>query len=993
MKRFSVVLSFILAVTTLFPTNLLLPSFGEDSVTVSPGNFCYTLGENFPTEDTVKLNYTRSAILTEMRGELLFEVLLTNLNQSAMYHNPGQQSYNEKSITKSVAIYVPPEFNIEGGDASIWTSFTNDYNHIQLSTTQSNDPIAPEWWKISINNLNITRQDIPARVAERSFHANLTQYIRVFNVTSPTIAGRYFFKVFITVLTPLGSETFSIGSHNFPTLVVKNGLNPAYISGVIRYGGDPLPHLYGAPLDSTTHPDGTILLPEGYGGRVYAEGLTSEDQPVWAQAYFNATAGGRYALYGLEEGTYNITVDAAGYRRTIIEAISVKRCQSLENVDIYLEEGLEVSGIVFSKHGYGEEPWGTTFNLTHPFTPRNKFIYLEVTDLDENILLESPLMLLDKLTLRMKPRDELDSTASSYVFSMRWESSWDGHIPQDYANYTAGISSGDYYVKAHVTGYAQIEFHVIHATNDTLRVNTWLDLMKTSYFEVQVYFMDGYSTSLAPTPTDVGGSLYVEVLDHKGIVAGFNVSFIPAGTRSYTIQVRGLDLWNRFVSEGSKRTAWINAHDQGLLPGTYQINMLFTNFTDALALNALLLASPEQRIVFPIQTDAVVDVFSERALESASRGTSLYLQLDELIGTIGYFCDSATSLSLPLWRAGGLDLTLYSVDWQYPPVERPWRHPEGSIRIDIYDSKGDRIGTIRTRQPSPPQTTVRVSTEEFLLGLKTDLYRLKVYTPGYLEDPCTFAYAVPVTLGMVTDSRYNLMQGSIIETTLIFKTEGIFAPIDNQLRYVRPLNNLDATPARIELFDDEGDLVAANQTYIPRGLGHFTFNLYGFDDYSGNPRILWTNFYDTTDGSQQDDGGIGEGAYLLRVTVAGYYQSNLLEVIIDSGDTPKYPMVSPIQSLERIGYLSGEVVWMEWCGGNSEALPLSWASITAYSTSSVSDDFEETYTFSLDGFYEMWLIPGEYDFGLYHPGLKTKYLRYGLSVSEGSSSSIQFFMN
>jgi hypothetical protein len=246
---------------------------------------------------------------------------------------------------------------------------------------------------------------------------------------------------------------------------------------------------------------------------------------------------------------------------------------------------------------------------------------------------------------------------------------------------------------------------------------------------------------------------------------------------------------------------------------------------------------------------------------------------------------------------------------------------------------------------------------------------------------------------MVTDSRYNLVQGSIIETTLIFKTEGIFAPIDNQLRYVRPLNNLDATPARIELFDDEGDLVAANQTYIPRGLGHFTFNLYGFDDYSGNPRILWTNFYDTTDGSQQDDGGIGEGTYLLRVTVAGYYQSNLLEIIIDSGETPTYPTVSPIQSLERLGYLSGEVVWMAWCGGNSEALPLSWASITAYSTSSVGDDFEEAYTFSLDGFYEMWLIPGDYDFGLYHPGLKTKYLRYGLSVSGGSSSSIHFFMN
>ncbi|MEM3608361.1 MAG: carboxypeptidase-like regulatory domain-containing protein [Candidatus Bathyarchaeia archaeon] len=991
---------FIVAVAPSYIHGRPIQSLAGDSVDVTPGSFCYKLGKDLPGEDSVKLDYPKSAILTNIRGELLFNVTVTNLNQSDMFHSPGKGSYNVPAITKAVIIYIPPEFGIDGGVAAVWTSFTNDYNpySISLSKTQSNDPVAPGWWKLSVNNLTIVGQGLEAQASKRRFEANLTQYIRIFNVTSPSIAGRYFFKAFTAVYTSSGLEVFSIGAENFPTLVVKAGLNPAYISGVVRYGGRSHPSLYGMPLDARKHPDGTVLLPEGYGGKVYARGITGDGRIVEAQAYFNATAGGRYMLYGLEEGTYNITAQAAGYLpKTLAREVSVRRGQSLEGVDIYLEEALEVSGVIRSKHGLGEAPWGYTYNYTHPGLPRPKYVRLEVTDLDENVLLESPLILADpRPLLRMEPRDKLDPEASSYPFRLRWEHLWDGHIPQDYANYTSGIGSGDYYVKVHVLGYVQVEYPVIHVTNETLRVSLEVDLQKASYFEVTAHFMEDGLNRLSPSPTWVGGFLYVEALDAAGRLAGFNISYVPAGTRSFTIQVRGLDLWNRFGSGESRRTAWLYARDRGLLPGSYRLNLLVVNMSaDLIALNALLLASPEMREIYPPQTPALVAAFPPQILEQANRDTSLYLQLEEFKGSIGAFCDSSYSASVKLYRAGGLDLTFYAADWQHPPIIQTWAHPGKPITIELYNSRGDLTASIYAVQPPPLFHRVRVSTEGFMefdgslriptvaIGLKPDTYRIKVYTEGYLEDPCISSHELPVRLSMITDSRYNLIRGSTIDVTLIFKTEGILDPIDNRLPYAHPINNLDSTPLRIELFDGENNLVAANVTYIPRGVTQFNFRVDGFGGYWGNPRILWTNFYDTTDASRQKDGGIGEGEYLMRITIPGYHQSQLFRIIVESGDPPKYPVVSIVHSLERLGYLHGEILWIDWCGG---ALPLSWASITAYST----DGFREVYTFSMDGVYEMWLPAGSYDFGLYHPGLGSKYFKAGLAVSWGSVNSISF---
>jgi hypothetical protein len=248
---------------------------------------------------------------------------------------------------------------------------------------------------------------------------------------------------------------------------------------------------------------------------------------------------------------------------------------------------------------------------------------------------------------------------------------------------------------------------------------------------------------------------------------------------------------------------------------------------------------------------------------------------------------------------------------------------------------------------------------------------------------------IPVILGDVSDARISLFRGAGIDLTLIFETENLLDAVDNRLLYAKPINNIDATPLRVEVFDDSGQLVAANITYVDQGSTRTTVFLDGFNNYYGNPRFLWTNFYDTTDADRKHDSGLDEGVYMVRVTLAGYYQTEPLRVEINSGNVKSRPTVSLIASLERLGYLSGTVTWIDW---SEMPAPLSWAAITAYNRDS-SEETYNPYTYSLDGFYEIWLLPGDYDFGLSHPGFETKYLTNRLHVSWGSCTSIDFFMN
>jgi hypothetical protein len=195
-------------------------------------------------------------------------------------------------------------------------------------------------------------------------------YVRINGVTAPSVAGKYFFKILLgnsadgffggeEGVNQAGaygmSPTQFIPTENWPVLLVKGEIDPAIITGTIRYAG------YNATLYSQ---------PVQEAGKVWAQmttrldpytGQQRPDLPlVNAVGYFNATADGHYEVEGVAPGIYDLYASAAGFPSTLIASgVTILKGQSL-HFDGYLQPGAVIHGNVFSKHQFGDEPWPAT---------------------------------------------------------------------------------------------------------------------------------------------------------------------------------------------------------------------------------------------------------------------------------------------------------------------------------------------------------------------------------------------------------------------------------------------------------------------------------------------------------------------------------------------------------------------------------------------------------------------------------------------------------
>jgi len=477
-----------------------------DLVTVSPGKFDWYLGT---AEDPIVHNdYPNSTILTNAVGDLLFNVTLN-----------GPRS--------SISIYIPPEFGglTSGNTTNIWTSVTNDYKRISVSKMPTTDAIGPDWWKITISKPLASA--IPA-----GWHL-----VKIFDLKAPSIAGRYFFKIFTRLLgSPF--ET-SIGSTNFPTLVAKDELNPAYISGRVLYGGSEYyGYYYGLPVN----------VP----GKVVAEGVTPQGRIVKAQAYFNASANGYYTIYGMAPGTYNLTASAAGFPPIkMSRLVSVLAGQSLDGVDLYVYPGPEVSGIVWSKCPIQPVEWGWIYDITGTQKPRP--ITIELLNIDGRLVAFTS--------------GATVPTSVNYNFALGNAIEYDGHIPQDLAGYVSGFSSGDYLVKVYVNNYIQPDATYVHVFNETKSIFIPIDLLKSGLFNVMIHFKD--SPGLQETPTELDHYLVIEAYDSYGTLKGWNITWVPRGSMNKVVEVTGfLGLFN-----------FRGFRDYGLYPATYMIKAYMSGYT------------------------------------------------------------------------------------------------------------------------------------------------------------------------------------------------------------------------------------------------------------------------------------------------------------------------------------------------------------------------------------------------------------------------------
>ncbi len=362
------------------------------------------------------------AVLTGSTGDLIFALNSTCLPE--FWNNPAPtgcatngSTTPDNGVTKAEIqtpldsnegwdtwfILIPPEFSGPGLTAfdgsQIVSTLTNDYANIFVAKLSPWDRYAPGWTLVSIQvdgaNAPSTSEDattgyhhqyiqfLPSTTDAAGHKGTEWYYARINGVTAPSTAGRYFFKMFLYS----GRNTYGVGPtltargvpgdtndfenpdvwvppQNWPVMLVKGEVDPAIVTGTLRYGGYNAT-LYGQPI--------------GEAGKVWAHMVTKIDPYTGvnrpdlceasmgpactdAQAYVNATANGHFEVEGLAPGVYDLYVQAAGYPQLICASgITVLKGQSL-HFDCYLQPGPVIHGNVFTKHQFGDEPWPIDVN-------------------------------------------------------------------------------------------------------------------------------------------------------------------------------------------------------------------------------------------------------------------------------------------------------------------------------------------------------------------------------------------------------------------------------------------------------------------------------------------------------------------------------------------------------------------------------------------------------------------------------------------------------
>jgi len=474
-----------------------------------------------------------------------------------------------------------------------------------------------------------------------------------------------------------------------------------------------------------------------------------------------------------------------------------------------------------------------------------------------------------------------------------------------------------------------------------------------------VHFKNSNGT-LVEDPIQTGGTLTVSAYDMQGRLRAQNVALVTPGARRATVE---LDGFNNARSFGIQS---LFQQNYGIPPGTYHIKATFTS--------------------------------SPTFAGYANIGIrDLYYQLADVQATIG-LGQSIVLISFPMFLGGGLLFTFYSIDDQLPPLKEPWAFPGANVQIQVIDSYGNVYNTNAT-QPRVLSGRFTGNFTFFYAGLLSDDYAIVIRTLGYTQMQILHIHVI---LGGNSDAPIWMIQNPTIDLTLTFEDEGLLSMINSTQPYAQPINHLDATPMRFEVFDDQGNFVAANQTYIPNltngeptRVAHFI--LAGIDKYYGDPRLVWEGFYDTTDAIRQNAGGLIPYPWVemsrtlsIRLWVDGYYQIKQLIVIVPLRSRGG---VSAVESVDRASRIRGTVIGPDFF---DRARPLSWATITLdpqnNTLSSLIDVRPGNYTTSsLDGTFQLWVPEGTYGMGISLEG----YISFSapIAVSAGSDTNAQIWLD
>jgi len=565
-----------------------------------------------------------------------------------------------------IRIYVPSNFTFAYvssgyGDAttsdkhySVWTDITDDYSFISVATLGSDDPIAPGWTRVEIGRIPTLLSPLPSFRIMPGLH-----HLRLFQLRAPLTAGLYHFKIYV--------DGYSIGDGNFPIVVVKSSLQPAYVTGLVFLKA--------------------LLPPTNASGRVFATGSTSQGKYAEAVAYFGpkdletSTAEGsyyRYWLFGLPGGTFELTASASGFVMKSTR-IAVDPGQSLRQ-DFELVLAAEVTVMFWSKDLIGPIPWG---NLWQPPYGTND-PYLPISDADHHrdILIR----LLDRhdyvvgywgsddidppygppwnaLTidgnrnyspLVLKPSTVPSQNSYSVTLTdIRGLSSirLDGHVPADAADFVEGTDSGPYTVEAYVTGYIMREADDWQRTFTVpSSVSVQVDLIRSGWLNASAIILDSQSRPVTNC-TYVAVAKSTDDID-KGIAAGT----FKAGAQESWIVLEGFNV----AHVGMQSIATSTYLDYGLEPNDYRLEIYMAD-----------MGFPWKRI----------------------NGTGWYLVEEEELWFQPPLGPLGIEISFHL-KACSVEFVLRSLQIQQPPRVSPWTFPGAGIRLSMLDELGNLAATL-----------------------------------------------------------------------------------------------------------------------------------------------------------------------------------------------------------------------------------------------------------------------------------------------------------
>jgi hypothetical protein len=694
-----------LTVNNYGPFNAILTS------TIRPGTPFTTMwkanrwASDNPTIESLEVDYA-------VRGDLILAFDVTESQKTAW--SAAHSDWYAVNFTMA-EIMLPPEFT-GYSRSNVVASYTNNYDLISLEINSREDfALGPYWRRLRVyadtyafgrSEMTLDKMDDapdgwlapngPFQFSPWKTFGNITfslqadsagnypdewYYIRVNDVTAPTIAGTYTMKFRCLYSPELGNVFFPY--QNCPTVSVKGEIDPAVVTGGIRYGGNS-PY-YGSP----------VTLP----GRVRAVGIAddpyrgvSTGRPVEARGYFDAASGGRFEIDGVAPGVYDVYASAAGYPEVKIAVnLKILKGQSY-SFDGYLTPGVQIRGTVFSKSGAGQVPWfnvGSEGNIKieiyrsngdaqsmlpggvtskavtwTPFdyganTWSGAFYYSIVGWLEPGV----------RTRTGVGPANTFRVMAGMAGFDFQFghegyygaPADMDGHVPgldwstsdRNGATWVSGIGPGIYCVRAWLYGYVQTEpdgttfMPVTFAVSSIERpgsVYVPFDLRRSGDVGMTAYFHDTPGTAVLNSIGwgwyDRTSASYYRYLQAELVggssnyknpqeepVAAFQINRVGVGNSSYTILIRGFREFGLWYGYG---------RNYGIPAGFYTVRGWMWGYV-------------------------------EQVFEKVSLG--LY--------------ETGAFLTSHMYRGAKFNITVSSKDGQHPTADKMWSFPYMPIYVQI----------------------------------------------------------------------------------------------------------------------------------------------------------------------------------------------------------------------------------------------------------------------------------------------------------------------